>query len=133
MPLAHGAVHADRAPSFCASHEADQPAAAEVPAWSAVGYLEKLPRELTEHEKRLAAAVAAFMFNWRETHEEGSRPNLVHLGANAHIRDCKALALPREVSLKVWLKHRLGDKVDVIGQSVVLLGSAQSEQQRTAA
>lgn len=91
------------------------------PAWSAVGYLEKLPKALTEEEKRLAAAVAAFMFNWRETHEEGSRPNLVHLGANAHIRDCKANALPREVSLKVWLKHRLGDKVDVIGQSVVLL------------
>jgi len=97
------------------------------PAWSAVGYLEKLPKELTEHEKRLAAAVAAFMFNWRETHEEGSRPNLVHLGANAHIRDCKANALPREVSLKVWLKHRLGDKVDVIGQSVVLLDRTEQK------
>jgi len=92
----------------------------EASGWSAVGYLEKLPRELTDPEKRLGEAVAEFMRAWRETHEEGSRPNLVHLGADVHIRETKALALPREVSLKVWLKHRLSHKVDVTGQTVVL-------------
>jgi len=84
------------------------------------GFLANLPGELTELERELRQAVIGFLRDWSKEHKDGSNPNLVHLGADARIRSCKASALPREVALKTWLKQRLTHEIEVQGQMVVL-------------
>lgn len=83
-------------------------------------FLARLPPQFTADEEELAGAVVAFLRAWYKSHGEGSHPNLVHVGADPRIRDLKAAALPREVALKTWLKHRLVREVHVKGQSVAL-------------
>lgn len=103
--LAHGAPPPPAAPSAAAA--------------GGGGFLDSLPPgQLTAPERDLADAVNAFLATWGTTHEEGSHPNMVHLGADKGIRESKALVLPREVSLKAWIKQRLTREVIIDGQSV---------------
>merc|ERR1711920_333568 len=96
-----------------------------VPAAPAVGscggFFDTLAEKLSAPERDLADAVLAFLRNWDDTHEDGSKPNLVHVGADKAIRECKVLVLPREVSLKAWIKQRLSSEVNIDGKNVLLV------------
>merc|ERR1712060_684286 len=102
------------------SNTAPPPPAPTPAASTGNAFLDGLPPgQLTAPEKDLAGAVSAFLDTWRQSHEADSHPNMVHLGADKSIRESKALVLPREVSLKAWIKHRLSSEVNIVGQSVV--------------
>merc|ERR1719282_28409 len=92
-------------------------------------FLADLPQELTPPEEELAGAVLEFLRTWTANpSSEGRCPNLVHLGADVHIRSCKAVALPREVALKSWIERRLSHAVTLArgdrGQTTVRLATA---------
>lgn len=95
------------------------PAEAAVPATNA-GFLDRLPERLTPEERALGEAVLTFLRDW-DAGDSGNPPNMVHLGGDARVREFKTAALPREVSLKAWLKQRYKDRVEVRGQSVVAI------------
>lgn len=86
------------------------------------GFLESLPRELTPLEQQLRSAVLGFLQTWTADHGEESRPNLIHLGADERVRDCKKELLPREVALKSWIRARLSGELSVHGQSISVAG-----------
>jgi len=96
------------------------PAPVDIPVSTSAGFLDRLPPKLSREERELGEAVLDFLKAWR-AREPGSSPNMVHLGGDARVREYKALALPREVSLKAWLKQRFSDRVEVQGQSIVAL------------
>lgn len=110
-----------------AQAETPQPAAAvaEAPVGSmstaTVGFLDRLPAELTKEEEALGKAVLEFLRNWVDGDTAASPPNMVHLGGDARVREFKSAAVPREVSLKAWLKQRFKDRVEVKGQGVVAI------------
>lgn len=70
-------------------------------------FLSTLPRLHLKVEQDLADAVLEFLKSWAEKHPEGKHPNLVHLGADPRVRQCKASVLPREVALRLWIERRL--------------------------
>lgn len=86
-----------------------------------VGFLDRLPAELTKEEEALGKAVLEFLRNWVDGDTAASPPNMVHLGGDARVREFKSAAVPREVSLKAWLKQRFKDRVEVKGQGVVAI------------
>lgn len=92
---------------------------AEVGSAVAGTFLERLPASLTPEEQALGEAVVEFLRVWGGG--DAAPPNMVHLGGDVRVREFKAAALPREVSLKAWLKQRFNDRVEVRGQSVVAL------------
>eukprot|EP00929_Paragymnodinium_shiwhaense_P034793 TRINITY_DN1888_c0_g1_i1.p1 TRINITY_DN1888_c0_g1~~TRINITY_DN1888_c0_g1_i1.p1 ORF type:complete len:1279 (+),score=270.15 TRINITY_DN1888_c0_g1_i1:141-3977(+) len=99
---------------------------AGVPTLDAGGFFAALPpAQLTAPEVELANAVVAFLKTWAATNEEGRHPNLVHLGADAAIREKKGAALPAEVALRSWIEQRLQSQVrlvkDAAGKTTVQL------------
>eukprot|EP00928_Gymnodinium_smaydae_P062000 TRINITY_DN45953_c0_g1_i1.p1 TRINITY_DN45953_c0_g1~~TRINITY_DN45953_c0_g1_i1.p1 ORF type:complete len:1125 (-),score=130.88 TRINITY_DN45953_c0_g1_i1:115-3108(-) len=77
-------------------------------------FLAGLPANLRPEEAELAQAILSFLRTWAETKEAGKHPNLVHLGADARIRECKGIALPPEVALRSWIEQRLVGHVQIV-------------------
>jgi len=75
-------------------------------------FLAGLPEKLNTKEEALAKAVVSFLKAWAA--KETRLPNLVHIGADANIRQCQAQALPRQVALKGWIEQRLRHAVAVV-------------------
>lgn len=69
-----------------------------------------LPAQHTAQEEELADAVVDFLRSWAEVKPDKS-PNLIHLGADKRIRECKSQAVPPEVALRAWLERRLSQRV----------------------
>mmetsp|Transcript_132685 Transcript_132685/g.255574 ORF Transcript_132685/g.255574 Transcript_132685/m.255574 type:complete len:235 (+) Transcript_132685:2-706(+) len=87
-------------PSSAPDHPVDDP--------SGDDFLASLPNELSPAEYDLAEAVARFLSAWAEkSADSGKKPSLAHLGADAHVRQLKSNAMPREVALRDWLECRL--------------------------
>lgn len=78
-------------------------------------------QDLSLLEQELASAVSGFLRKWATTHADGARPNLVLLGGDEAVRRCKDAAVPRQVSLRAWLKEHMPDTVGFEGQSIFLL------------
>eukprot|EP00928_Gymnodinium_smaydae_P026481 TRINITY_DN20780_c0_g1_i1.p1 TRINITY_DN20780_c0_g1~~TRINITY_DN20780_c0_g1_i1.p1 ORF type:complete len:960 (+),score=215.14 TRINITY_DN20780_c0_g1_i1:55-2934(+) len=127
----HRGDDGDRAPGAGAPTEAAaavEPARGDGAATSALAsanageaFLAGLPDDLTAEERDLLDAVLAFLGTWRSKNGAGSNPNLVHLGGDPAVRACKTVAMPRDVSLKAWMRHRIPGEVAVEGQAVRLL------------
>lgn len=84
-----------------------------------------LPSDLTPKEEQLADAVVDFLRSWAaDEAKKGKSPNLIHLGADKRIRECKSQAVPPEVALRAWLERRLSSKVTMVKTSVQLISSA---------
>lgn len=86
-------------------------------AVTGVDFWASLPSQLTRQEDELSNAVVVFLNTWRESHEDGKCPNLIHLGADPTVRSFKAKALPAEVALKTWIERRLAHRVELVKDS----------------
>lgn len=88
-----------------------------------------LPSRLTAQEQELADAVVAFLRCWAEEKEGGKSPNLIHLGADKRIRECKSQAMPPEVALRKWLETRVSHLIALVkdgkSQTTVQLAAAR--------
>mmetsp|Transcript_24183 Transcript_24183/g.38633 ORF Transcript_24183/g.38633 Transcript_24183/m.38633 type:complete len:1173 (-) Transcript_24183:10-3528(-) len=87
-------------------------------------FLAQLPPHISPAEEALQDAVLTFLENWEGEHPEGVNAKLIHLGGDPRVRDCKADALPREVPLKSWIRHRLHHQVTIEAQTVKLIPGA---------
>merc|ERR1711968_348855 len=90
------------------------------------GFLATLPPYMSPPEEALQAAVLGFLEKWASEHDGATRPKLIHLGADNSIRDAKTAALPADVALKQWIRHRLHHRVVIEGQNVKLLAPGEA-------
>jgi len=77
-------------------------------------FFASLPSTLTPEEQDLAESVVAFLRSWSEKKDAGKAPNLIHLGADKHVRECKIKAMPPEVALRAWLERRATNQVSLV-------------------
>jgi len=87
--------------------------------------LDQLPEQrLTPEEVALGQAVMDFLSNRRLASGAdvgGAPPTMAALAGDPIVRDFKGAALPREVSLKAWLRQRFNHRVEMQGQSIVVI------------
>jgi len=87
-------------------------------------FFDGLPsEEFAPLEGELADAVGDFLVAWSRDHPDGERATLLHLGADAKVRECRANSLPRGVTLQMWFERRLQNHIELAcnekGQTVV--------------
>lgn len=86
------------------------------------------PADLSAAEEDLASAIQDFLVEWAENHADGRHPNMVHLGADPRIRQCKRLAVPPSIALRTWIEERMAGELEVgaddRGQAVLLPAGA---------